>query len=275
MPDAHEPVCQALHSSYDLLARVVDGLGTDDLLGPSYDDAWSIAQVLSHLGSGAEIFTTILEAGLAGREAPSTDTFPAIWDRWNAMDGLGQVAAWRRSETAFLGLVDDIGARPAQSFRLEQFGMELDLAGFLRLRLSEHALHTWDVAVAVDPAAVVDQQAVHQLADAPVRLAGHVGQPDGRRRRVAVHTTDPDGQFELDTADTIALRRVDSPSGTGPADGAPGAAGDHPTLVGSLDAPAEALLRLVTGRLDPDHTPPAVHATGIGLQELRALFPRF
>jgi hypothetical protein len=35
------------------------------------------------------------------------------------------------------------------------------------------------------------------------------------------------------------------------------------------------LLRLVSGRMDPDHTPAEVKADGVSLDSLRAVFPGF
>ena len=40
-------------SSHERLSRLVGQLGPDEVAGPSYCTEWSIAQVLSHLGSGA------------------------------------------------------------------------------------------------------------------------------------------------------------------------------------------------------------------------------
>jgi hypothetical protein len=40
-----------------------------------------------------------------------------------------------------------------------------------------------------------------------------------------------------------------------------------------LRLPAEAFVRLVYGRLDPDHTPPAVQADPDLLDKLRSTFP--
>jgi hypothetical protein len=60
----------------------------------------------------------------------------------------------------------------------------------------------------------------------------------------------------------------------GDADGAgdaEGAGGDVP----HVRMPAEAFLRLAYGRLDPDHTPPAVSADADTLTKLRAIFPGF
>lgn len=50
--------------------------------------------------------------------------------------------------------------------------------------------------------------------------------------------------------------------------------GDSPSAA-TLRLPAEALIRLVYGRLDAHHTPPAVAADGVDLDTLRGVFPGF
>ena len=44
-----------LRNSHERLASLVSPLTPEQLRGPAYPTEWSIAQVLSHLGSGAEI----------------------------------------------------------------------------------------------------------------------------------------------------------------------------------------------------------------------------
>ena len=58
------PWISALRHSHNSLRANVEPLGADRLRQGSYCSEWSIAQVLSHLGSGAEIFSLFLEAGL-------------------------------------------------------------------------------------------------------------------------------------------------------------------------------------------------------------------
>jgi hypothetical protein len=50
-------------------------------------------------------------------------------------------------------------------------------------------------------------------------------------------------------------------------------ASETPPATSSVRMPAEALIRLVYGRLDPDHTPSTVTTEGIDLDALRATFP--
>ncbi len=71
------------------LADMVEPMTVEELSGPSYDTEWSVAQVLSHLGSGAEIFPLFLEAGLRGKPAPGMAEFQPVWDRWNAKSAGG------------------------------------------------------------------------------------------------------------------------------------------------------------------------------------------
>jgi hypothetical protein len=74
--------------------------------------------------------------------------------------------------------------------------------------------------------------------------------------RLALETSDPAQRFVLDLGVQARLCA---------------AAGEE--VSGSLRLPAEALIRLVTGRLDPAHTPAGTRAEGRpSLDELRRLY---
>ena len=115
--------------------------------------------------------------------------------------------------------------------------------------------------VALDPAATLAPDAVALLIDMLEQVTGRSAQPDGKQRRVRVSTTDPERQFILETGEAVTLTPSD------------GDATPEPGL-SELRLPAEALIRLVYGRLDEAHTPPAESA-GVELDELRPLFPGF
>jgi uncharacterized protein (TIGR03083 family) len=78
----HSPL-GALRASVERLHMLVSGLDDAQVASPSYCDEWSIAQVLSHLGSGAVIFQRSLEDVRAGTTTPD-DFNPSVWDEWNA-----------------------------------------------------------------------------------------------------------------------------------------------------------------------------------------------
>jgi uncharacterized protein (TIGR03083 family) len=255
------PWISALRNSHDRLRASVQSLGPDQLAQRSYPSEWTIAQVLSHLGSQAEIFGLILEAGLAGQEPPGREEFPPVWDKWNAKDPQAQATDALRADQATLERLESMDAGERARLHLNLFGMDIDTTGFARLRLSEHAVHTWDVLVALDPAATLAPDAVALLIDMVDQVAGRSAKPDGQQRTVRVSTSDPERQFILATGDEVTLTPVDG-------DAAPEPGGAE------LRLPAEALIRLVYGRLDEAHTPPTETA-GVELDDLRQIFRGF
>ena len=256
METSPEPWIAALRDSHDRLHALVQPLQADELKQESYDTDWTIAQVLSHLGSQAEIFGLFLDAGLSGHEPPGREDFIPIWDTWNTKTPQAQAADALAADTATLERFESLDAGQRAKLRLKAFGMDLDVAGLARMRVGEHAIHTWDVAVMLDPSATVAPDAIALLVDTIGPLAARTGQPDGQQRRLSVLTTDPERHYVLETSGAVSLTKADGE--------------DAP----QLQLPAEALVRLVYGRLDAAHTPP-VDADGVDLAELRALFPGF
>jgi uncharacterized protein (TIGR03083 family) len=251
------PWIDVLRHSHDALRELAEPLTADQLQQRSYDTEWSIAQVLSHLGSQAEVFNLFLDAGLSGQDPPGRDAFPPIWDAWNARSPQAQAADSLQANEALIRRFESLDDEQKKRFRLQLFGMDADMTGLLRMRVGEHAVHSWDVAVALDPAARVAPDAVGLLIDTLGPLAARSGKPDGAKLRLRVSTTDPERQFTLESGETVTLEP---------------AAGDEP--LPELRLPAEALLRLAYGRLDPGHTPP-VEAREVDLDQLRRIFPGF
>ena len=242
----------------------------DQLRLPSYASEWSIAQVLSHLGSGAEIFGMFLDAGLSGAEPPGRDAFPPIWQAWNDRSPQAQATDALAADGSLVERFESLDADERARLRLPLFGMDLDVTGLTRLRLREHAVHSWDIAVARDPAATVAADAVSLLVDSIGDLAARTGKPDGKELTALVVTTGPDRSFMLAVGESVRLE----PAGpAGPAGSAyPAGTADPADELRALRLPAEALIRLVYGRLDPAHTPD-VDATGVDLDDLRQIFP--
>jgi uncharacterized protein (TIGR03083 family) len=238
-----------------VLRTTAEPLTEDQLRQRSYASEWSIAQVLSHLGSQAEIFELFLDAGLTGQDPPGMEQFRPIWEIWDGKEPQAQATDALRADDLTTARFESLTEGERAQLRLKAFGRDLDVTAVAGMRLSEHAMHTWDVAVALDPAATVDPDAVALLVDTVGQVAPR-GKADGQHREVLIATTSPERHFLLETGETITLT---------PADG---------TAEPGLELPAEALLRLVYGRLDPGHTPP-VEASGVDLDELRAIFPGF
>jgi uncharacterized protein (TIGR03083 family) len=251
------PWIDALRHSHDRLQATAAPLDAGQLEQPAYPSEWSIAQVLSHLGSQAEIFDLWLDAALSGTEPAGPEAFGPIWEKWNARTPQEQAANALNGDEASVERFESLDADQLAALRLKLFGMDLDAAGVARMRVGEHAIHTWDVVVALDPAATVAPDATALLIDTLSPFMARAARPDGVERRLRVSTTDPERNFILETGETVTLT---------PADGEEG--------LPELRLPAEAFIRLVYGRLDADHTP-QVHASGVDLDDLRPLFPGF
>jgi uncharacterized protein (TIGR03083 family) len=244
----------ALHDSVDRLSELVTGLDPDTLTGSAYPTEWSVADALSHLGSGAVILLRRLDDGLAGVETPD-DASRAVWDQWDAKSPEDQAADALVADRALLDRLEGLNDDERERFAFVMGPMTFDIDGFVGLRLNEHALHVWDVEGVLDPAAPIAPGSVAPVVDNLALFAGFTSKPTGTERVVSVVTTEPRRGFVVTlAADKVTLEPTD-PS-------------DTPDLV----IPAEAFIRLVYGRLDPDHTPQVEGDDGV-LDELRRVFP--
>jgi uncharacterized protein (TIGR03083 family) len=251
-----------LRNSQNRLAGLVQPLTPEQLREQSYDSEWSLAQLLSHLGSGAEISLAGLPAALGQGEPLSPDAFPPIWDRWNAKSPEDQAADSIAINEQQVSALEGLSDEQLATMRAEVFGMQLDAVGLVRMRLGEHAMHTWDVAVQDDQGATVSPDAAALLIDnVPQFLAPRLGKPLGERFAVRITTTDPARDYLLTSGD--AVRMTDWPGD------------DAGTDIPHLTMPAESLLRLAYGRLDKGHTPASVAGDTAALDQLRAIFPGF
>jgi uncharacterized protein (TIGR03083 family) len=258
----------ALRISKDRFAALVGRLDGEASRRPSYDSEWSIAQVASHLGSQAEIYTMFLDAGLSGRHAPGMDQCRPIWDQWDNRTPERQVSDSVGANEKFLVRMETLSGAQAASFALSLEGADLDLAGFAASRLSEFALHTWDIAVALDPEATIPADAVDLLVDTLPAAATRAGTPSLEHRSIVVRTAAPERSFVLTTGPSIVLS-LDAAGGAVSSDRA-----DPAPDTALIHLPGEALVRLVYGRLDPAHTPPELADDAV-LPVLRGLFPGF
>ena len=259
MPTDPRALIGVLRNSHERLAGLARPLTPEQLRAQSYDTDWTIAQVLSHLGSGAEIATLSLAAALGGGGLDQ-GAFPAIWDTWNNRAPEMQAADALTWDSEYVSRLEQLTGEELDSIRLDFVGRQLDATGLVRLRLSEHAIHVWDVAVSVDPGASVADDAILPVMEQITQLFQFVAKPQGDAFRVRLRTTAPEGDYLLDVGESVTL-----------SDWAEAGA---PEVDGEIQLPAEALLRLFYGRLDPDHTP-AYTAEGIELDRLRAVFPGF
>lgn len=256
-------VIDALHAGHDELAPLARKLTPEQLTGPSAAADWDVSQVLSHLGSGAVIALATLDAALTGGPRPDLDANKAVWARWDAMSPQERADGFLAADAELLARYDSLDEQTRHDVRIDLgfLPAPLDLAGAGRFRLNEVALHSWDVRVATDPAAVLHPAATPLLLDQVAFMLGWLAKPaalDGRTVTLLVTLREPDTTFGLTLGESSSI-------------GAPPASPD-----GELNLPGEAWLRLVSGRLAPEHTPSDVELTGaVDLATLRAVFPGY
>ncbi len=253
----------ALRNSHDRLASLVQPLSPEQVRAQSYDSDWIVAQVLSHIGSGAEIALMSLPAALGQAEPLDRATaFQPVWDVWNAKSPDEQAADSLTWDEKHVRALEQLTGEELAGISMPFIGgMILDAAGIVGLRLGEHALHTWDVAVTFDPTTTVAPDAVDLLIDnVPWFFVPRLGRAPDVAFRARIRTTGPDRDYLLTAADAVSI--TDWPGDGGGADT-------------EISMPSEALLRLVYGRLDPAHTPAGVVADPVYLDRLRTVFPGF
>ncbi|MDI1463152.1 maleylpyruvate isomerase family mycothiol-dependent enzyme [Catellatospora sp. KI3] len=253
----------ALRSGYDHLAPLVAGLDEDGLAGPSGSAEWDVSQVLSHLGSGAEIHLATLEAALAGEPNKGIEFNRGVWARWDAMSRTERATAYVTANEKMLRRYEELDPATRKELRVDLgfLPAPVDVATSAGLRLSEFTFHSWDVRVGTDPAAVLHPEAVPLLLGFTGGMFAWLAKPaalEGREAKVRVELTEPHRVLGLHLADPVVL-------------------GDVPEQPdGVLHLPAEAWLRLVVGRLSPEHTPAGVAVEGAAdLDLLRRVFKGF
>ena len=245
----------ALRSSVDRLTGLVRPLDDDVVAGRAYPAEWTIADVLSHLGSGAIISQRRLEDALAGVQTPD-DFNPTVWDVWNTKSSRSKVADGLVATEAFTAGLEAVPPEDRDRFALAMGPIELDWDAFVGMRLNEHLLHEWDVAVALDAAATLPADGTELVIDNLQLVAGFTAKPHGDARTITIATTSPDRSFAV-TIEPGSVTFSAAASSTDP----------------DVTLPAGAFVRLVYGRLDPDHTPAAVTADPDTLAQLRTVFP--
>jgi uncharacterized protein (TIGR03083 family) len=181
------PRCSALeqlHRGHDAAVSLARSLGPDAYQRISYCPDWTVAQVFAHLGSGAEVGMAILDAGLNQRPGP--DPMP-IWDRWNARPPGEMVNDFIDTNGRYLEALDRVAATDSSASRFPFHTYQIDLATHLTFRLSEPAIHTWDIRVAFQAAAEIDADAAPSWSTLTRSICSAPGPTREPRRRSDPH----------------------------------------------------------------------------------------
>jgi uncharacterized protein (TIGR03083 family) len=232
-------------------------LSEEQLSARSGASEWTVADALSHLGSGAEITRKPIAAA-AGLQVEAEGN-ESIWARWNALSPAEQAAGFVEHNAEYLSTVEALSGEQRDDLTVDLgfLPQPVPLVVALGMRLNEVANHAWDVRVGVDPSATVDPESAELLVElfrGPLAfLLGFSAKADAIEHEVRLAI--PGGALEITDAVTV----TDSV--------------DHPTA--TFEGPAEAVVRLLSGRLRPEHAA-GVRVTGnVTLDELRRVFPGY
>jgi uncharacterized protein (TIGR03083 family) len=252
----------ALRSGHDHLAALVPAFSEAQLTGPSGAAEWTVADVLSHLGSGAEITLAGFRSAVDGTPAPAGNFNESVWDRWNALSPQDQATGWLASDEALIAALEALSPEQRATLQIDIgfLPAPLPVAAYAGMRLNEATLHGWDVDVALDPAAVLPEVAAvllaEQFSDALSFLAGFIGKAE-RLDKPAVVEIQGSGFGFVIAEGVLLTSAVTNPTAT---------------FTGAL----EAAIRLFTGRLTAQYTPAGVEVIGnVTLDDLRHVFPGY
>ena len=244
----------ALRASAQHLRDVVAQLEEHHHTASAYPDEWTIADTMSHIGSGAVILARRFTDHVSGAATPEGFN-QSVWDEWNAKSPASQIADALVADEAFVRDLDATSSDVRETFHISFGPFDLDFDQFVGLRLGEHVLHTWDVEVTLHPGATLAEPAAAVLLDRLHLVAGRSGRATGQVHRVRVRTQRPTRDFTV-VYDEASVSLVDDA---------------HDEV--DVELPAEAFVRLVYGRLDA--LAGLDDAQEVHLEHLRQTFPGF
>jgi uncharacterized protein (TIGR03083 family) len=250
----------ALRALHDELAKVLSELAPEALHGPSGAEEWTLAQVLSHLGSGAEITRATISASIPGTTAAEADN-QSVWDRWNAASPQEQATWFVEHDEDLVAMLEALSPQQRESMKVSlgflPEPVSLDVA--LGMRLNEVAAHAWDVLVGLDPEARMSEESAALLAEHFTGGLGFLLGFSGKADRLSQQAIVALDGYELVIDDAVRVVRGTSEGETA-----------------RFSGPLESAIRLLSGRLKPEHTPAGVEVTGdVTLDELRQVFPGY
>lgn len=245
-----------LRAHHDALAGTAADLSDEQLDAPSGATEWSVAQVLSHLGSQSEIMLAPLLAATGAEVQPEENQ--TIWARWDASTPREQADGFIEHSGRITDALDALTPEQRSTLTVDLGFLPepVPLSTMLGMRLNEVAQHAWDVRAGLEDAAEIDETAAATLLEhysgGLAFLLGFTGKADRLDGSASVaaagHTLVIDDKVSVVT----------------------GTADASATFAG----PAGAVVRLMGGRLRPEVTPADVTVEGdVTLDDLRKVFP--
>jgi uncharacterized protein (TIGR03083 family) len=244
----------ALESSVAYLRNLIEGLDESQYGASAHPSEWTVADTMSHLGSGAVIMKRRIDDTLAKKETPP-EFNQSVWDEWNAKTPHAKVTDALLADQSVLERILEMTPEERDSFTFNLGPMVFDFTAAVGLRLNEHVLHTWDVEEAFDKSAALQRDAVPFMVDNLELVIKFTSKTTGTGDVLRIRTTDPQRELVLTLGTEVVTLEE-------------GETSDDPH---HIEMPAESFIRLLYGRLDAAHTPAAAESEH--LENLRIVFP--
>ena len=244
----------ALESSVAYLRALIEGLDESQYVASAHPTEWSVADTMSHLGSGAVIMKRRFDDVVAGKETPS-EFNQSVWDVWNAKTPHAQVTDALAADQSLLARILEMTPDEREAFHFNLGPLTLDFTGAVGLRLNEHVLHVWDIEEAFNKSATLQSDAVPFLLDNLELVIKFTAKTTGSGDVLRIRTTEPQRELVLTLGEEVVTLED-------------GEVSDDPH---HIEMPAESFVRLLYGRLDAAHTPAAAESEH--LESLRIVFP--
>jgi uncharacterized protein (TIGR03083 family) len=257
MSDLLDRTIAALRHEHDILVTLLPNLPDEALEQPSGASEWTIAQALSHLGSGAEISRKPIAraAGASVSEEPNEE----VWARWDGSTPVDQAAGFVQHDTAYLETVEALTPEQRTSLTVDLgfLPQPVPLVVALAMRLNEIANHSWDVRVGLDPTAEVSADSAAVLVElfaGPLGfLLGFAAKPDQVSEPVRLAV--PGGGVVIDDAVSV-VTSLDAATAT-------------------LTGAGGATVRLLSGRLKAPYDEGVSVEGNVSLDDVRKVFPGY
>src|SRR5215204_5820023 len=173
-----QEVLSAVKREFQTLVQDVESHPASYVEQDSFCADWKNYQVISHLGSGAEIFLRSLESALDGKEALSPEGRQAIWGYFDSLAPQDVYPQFKDRTEKLIAYLDALPESKHNAI-IPTFAGDLPLPKALLTRLNEMSLHVWDVRVKSDPALKLDDKAASLLLPMVVERLPNRAKRDG------------------------------------------------------------------------------------------------
>ena len=183
--DTPESRLKVLQSESQLLTNYLDNLASEAWDRPSACDRWLVRDVVAHLAGGAQGYAATVSRGLQGESPPPETGRPgASPTAASGSEGIAQGAIDRRESLGddllsefkkldgrlnelLAGLGPDDWGKPCHFL-----GLTLPVSAFIDLRMTEMAMHSWDIQSKLEPSARLSPETLPSFIDAVSIFAG-------------------------------------------------------------------------------------------------------